>query len=296
MESMLVSINSAKKYPLIFVMGAPRSGTTLLNAVLNTHPRVSITNEVNFVRCYASLKRTFFRPRSDGKRARSPRETLGEESVTGLIPQSSSALPAMFRSFCLDISEEEPEIIGDKLPLYYRENFDELVEDSLFSLKAIYVTRDPLGVVSSMLRRSRNAKLGLDYWRGPSTVQEAASEWVEAWNKREKISGIFRGNMLDLNYEAYIRNPLDGNKRLAEFLEVDNLFSSALISSAPASTEISYEILRDAFIEFPSFLADWASLPIELSGLYDYVSVRQRLRSRVAGKIASLRTCWRLKV
>ena len=38
--------------PPLFVIGAPRSGTTYINTVLNRHPKVFITNELRFMLFY----------------------------------------------------------------------------------------------------------------------------------------------------------------------------------------------------------------------------------------------------
>ena len=45
---------------LLLVQGCPRSGTTLVNRLLNTHPEIAITNELDLVRLYGQLSSVLF--------------------------------------------------------------------------------------------------------------------------------------------------------------------------------------------------------------------------------------------
>jgi len=35
--------------PFLFVVGCPRSGTTLLQRMLDSHPRLAVTNDTHFI-------------------------------------------------------------------------------------------------------------------------------------------------------------------------------------------------------------------------------------------------------
>ena len=46
----------------VFVVGCPRSGTTLLRLMLNAHPRLAIPPESHFIPLVARVRRRYERP------------------------------------------------------------------------------------------------------------------------------------------------------------------------------------------------------------------------------------------
>ena len=50
------SVGSASANPFVFVVGCPRSGTTLLQRMLNNHPMLAVANDTHFIpRCLEKL-------------------------------------------------------------------------------------------------------------------------------------------------------------------------------------------------------------------------------------------------
>ena len=130
-----------KNNKIILVMGSPRSGTTFMNLLLNSHPNVSITNEVNLVKATEAIKSLLFRERNTFDRLKSPRETWEIEDIYSSIPKDENTLFSMLRVYCTSIKNNDNIVLfGDKLPLYYKYNLNLFAENLQADLLIIYLT------------------------------------------------------------------------------------------------------------------------------------------------------------
>ncbi len=66
----MLHMNQVRKNPYVFVVGCPRSGTTLLQRMLDHHPQLAIANDTDFI--YKALKTVCPQLKSSVKRGQDP--------------------------------------------------------------------------------------------------------------------------------------------------------------------------------------------------------------------------------
>lgn len=142
----------------VFIAGAPRSGTTLLTAAVNTHPQILITNELRPFILFNNLRR------QTGK----PTESLPEHPLRRQFRASLlQALPDFLRDFYrAEVSKDnlgcpaeagdsvtrEIRAYGDKNPGYadtHAADCLHYISDSMPDAKFIHIHRDPRACVAS---------------------------------------------------------------------------------------------------------------------------------------------------
>jgi len=194
---------------LLFVGGAPRSGTTLLQHILDSHPDVFGGPEFD---CIPAIMRAW----------RSVVAALeqGRIAVFCSRAQIDTSFATMIESLLLPAADAHgSRLLSEKTP------FNVLVLSDLLELfpkcRAIHVVRDPRGVVASMLKvadriRAKNAP-------APDFVQDvrSAAEFTTAsLNAGFHAEGAFPGRVLTLTYETLVREPEPAIKRACAFLDI----------------------------------------------------------------------------
>ena len=112
----------APKHAPIFIVGMPRSGTTLVEQIISSHPLVTGAGELHFV------------------------SKFGSSLAVGKTPVDGEALRT-FREHYLDALQQRSEgkaIVTDKMPRNFR--FLALITAALPEAKIIHVKRDPAAV------------------------------------------------------------------------------------------------------------------------------------------------------
>ena len=235
--------NSKKK--LLLICGCPRSGTTLINFVLNSHPEILISNEIDLVKTANQLGEVIFSKnkkfnKNKITRVRSDVESWTLDDIKELMPNDRKLIPKILKLFCLSINNSKPALIyGDKTPTYYLYDPEELIQLSInSSIYIIHITRNPWQVVKSIRRRTFNSLKGKDYWKSVVTKSDAISHWIRAWNARENLRSHHGIKFLDLNYNALIDCPQEGYKLISNFLEIENNFDEGIISSSRQEAQV----------------------------------------------------------
>jgi hypothetical protein len=200
--------------PAPFVVGATRSGTTLLRLMLDAHPDVGIPSETHFF--HKLVKRS--------ERTRISPELLADTIIThkrwGDFHLDANELRARFneiepfnlsdalRAFYGLYAEKHGKTRwGDKTPGYLR--YMRRIEWVLPEARFIHLIRDGRDVALSVLPMN---------W-GPSSVTEAAELWVERVTiAREQ--GALVNHYLEVKYEDLITETEPTLRRVAEFLEL----------------------------------------------------------------------------
>jgi hypothetical protein len=197
----------------IFIVGCPRSGTTLLRDLLRSHPRISFPLESRVV---PQLYRAHGDPRNRAHARRIAADLLGTWDVAtwrlGLEPadldhhRSFAELTAQLYETWAE-REGKPRW-GDKTPLYVLD-LDTLL--ALFpSAQVINLVRDGRDVALSMMRQP---------W-GPSNPYTAARMWRRAVAAgRHAASRLPSGALLEVRYERLLADPETELRRICEFLE-----------------------------------------------------------------------------
>jgi hypothetical protein len=205
----------------IFVVGCPRSGTTLLSLMIHAHPRLAMPPETRFLvktwrkrRQFGNLETEELRRAladmitSTGKI--SFREAgFDPDTMRPLImsapPTIGSAFGVVFREFARLHGKAR---WGDKRPAYYQE-VDVLLR--LFpDAQIVHVMRDGRACVASLK--------GMPWWKLDSVGSMAAwsfSEYCMRRNQRRLPADVFYA----LRYESLVADPEAELRKLCAFLD-----------------------------------------------------------------------------
>jgi hypothetical protein len=232
------------KYPLL-IGGCPRSGTTALLQVLNSDPQVHVTSEENLMKLVRDLRAPLgtrerrARTLSNGMRALSVRETLTEDNIHSHNFTGESLWPVVRYLYRWHHQQLHPgqtlKLWGDKFPGYAAQAAEVA---AMPGIRYVHLTRCPLDVVDSMLRRTEMAKQGRDWWRAITDFDAMLAAWVEAWEGIRRIEG--RANVLHIHYEELAFDFDATLRRLAAFAGVALECTDTMVSEPARHFERRY--------------------------------------------------------
>jgi hypothetical protein len=190
----------------IVVYGAPRSGTTYLEQVLNAHPEVFISHETRvFAWLYHAMRLT-----DDHRLVANQRE--------GFVEYLRSTFPEMMRDFYRRLAPDA-RYWGDKNP-HYADPFNhgtlDLVAELFPQSRFIHIIRDGRDVVSSLTRkRSEQNKPWVTFEQAHHT-----------WKKHVRFGRAFGETLpptryFELRYEDLIADDVALARRMFGFLDID---------------------------------------------------------------------------
>ncbi len=197
---------------LVFVVGCPRSGTTWLQRLLASHPRIRTGQESNLFTQYVGPQL------KDWRLAAEPRFRGGHG--LGCYFTEEEFIPIL-RSYLLRLLEPMVAHLGpgefflEKTPsnaLYLPE-----ILELLPRARVIHVLRDARDVVSSMISR----EAWLSAW-APDNAKDAARWWVRhvrtVWDAATNIPS---GQFHEVRYENLSHTPVEVLRGTADFLGLD---------------------------------------------------------------------------
>lgn len=188
----------------IFVVGCPRSGTTLLQLMLHAHPRIAIPPETRHLLPAYHRRAAFGDLRDPANRARVaefitsgrrycdlkvPRAQLISTIVDG-PPTIGSALGLVFVEYARRFGKPR---WGDKRPLYLHHvpTLLRLFPDA----QIVHIIRDARACVASLKR--------MPWWRGGGVA--AAARWVHSMRDGRRARRRLRpGQYYELRYEDLV--------------------------------------------------------------------------------------------
>ena len=203
---------------MFFVVGCPRSGTTLIRALLDAHPDVAIPTESHFIpRILRRSDLTNAGGDFDASqlahilsteprfRAWGMETSVLESAIRAAQPTHAAAgIEAAFDSYAHSRGKS---VFGDKTPNYVLDL--ELLVSHFPGAKFVIVVRDGRDVALSLLDQS---------W-GPSSLPAAAAYW-----RRRVLAGYEFVSAADTNqvhvvtYEDLVQRPESGLEALCQFL------------------------------------------------------------------------------
>ena len=190
----------------IIVLGAPRSGTTFLQELLNSHPEVYVSHEM---RLFAWLNDTVNTlPKLDRCLV-----TFREQFVMHL----RATLPGLIRTF---YAQKWPQARywGDKNPHYAdpaNEGCLDLVAELFPGAKFINIVRDGRDVTTSILRKTDATGRGWTDWRGAHNTWLSHTAVAEKFGESQPPERYF-----SLRYEDLVQNEVEWSSRIFSFLGV----------------------------------------------------------------------------
>jgi hypothetical protein len=200
--------------PAPFVVGATRSGTTLLRLMLDAHPDVGIPSETHFFQRLAKASEHWSITPDQLADKIVGHKRWGDfhldedelrERFRAIEPLNlSDALRAFYGLYA---EKQGKTRWGDKTPGYLR--YMDRIELVLPEARFVHLIRDGRDVALSVLPMN---------W-GPSTIQEAAELWVERVTlARENGRGV--QHYTELKYEDLVTDTEGELRRISEFLDL----------------------------------------------------------------------------
>lgn len=205
----------------VVILGAPRSGTTLLRRLIDAHPDIVCPPETNLLNSAAR-----FLEESDFAGGLS----VGVVPGLGFSGFSEEEVLTRFREFLFSfwhdiLSESKKEIWAEKtaVDVFHIEAIERLCQDRC---RYICITRHALDVVCSMKELSAKMDAYLpeihQYVQRYTSMSEAfAHAWCDANQRMVDFASAHPDWCLQLRYEDLVENPESEMNRIFEFLELD---------------------------------------------------------------------------
>jgi len=197
----------------IFVVGAPRSGTTWVQRMLLCHPEIGGGQESHFFGAFGGLLESFRSLDPNGE----SRRQVGLASYWTRDALKAKVLEIWVETF-QSVLERKPtaRYLLEKTPDHAL-NIVQIL-DLLPQARFIHVIRDSRAVVASLLAASRQEWGG--FW-APSNVVSAANRWRRY--VRSARDNCLKSNApyMEIHYEDLRRDGAAGLQRLFEFIGVE---------------------------------------------------------------------------
>jgi hypothetical protein len=223
MDSPVINQPSSE-LPIFFIIGRPRSGTTLVRVLFEAHPHVIIPPESPFIiglyKKYARI--TFW----DEKIIKDFTEDIfkqryfdkwlirRDELYAHLLKEiGENTFQQIVRRVCLSyksvFEKEEIKLIGDKNPFYslYADRIHKLFPEA----KIIHITRDYRDNYLSLINVNFEVPI----------VPLVVYRWKFAWKRMQKLKRQNPGLIYSLKYEDLATNPEEIFKELCGFVGLE---------------------------------------------------------------------------
>lgn len=188
--------------PPVWVVGAPRSGTTWFGRILDSNPHLFITEET---RVMSFFNRVVNRVAQD--------RWLLQRGQAAMIKRLGADIPGLVERFYADLGAKPDQRWGDKHPHYADSNRDPealtLIETLFPDSQYIHLIRDGRAVAASFRDM------------GWGTLEYSAKVWVNhVHHAREFGESLAPGRYLEVRYEELVSDPIKVSEGVFSFLGV----------------------------------------------------------------------------
>ncbi|KAH8287499.1 hypothetical protein KR054_008953 [Drosophila jambulina] len=193
-----------REMPLIFIGGVPRSGTTLMRAMLDAHPDVRCGQETRVIPRILQLRSHWLKSEKESLR-------LQEAGITKEVMNSAIA------QFCLEIiakhGEPAPRLCNkDPLTLKMGSYVIELFPNAKF----LFMVRDGRATVHSIISRKVTIT-GFDL----SSYRQCMQKWNHAIEvMHEQCRDIGKERCMMVYYEQLVLHPEEWMRKILKYLDV----------------------------------------------------------------------------
>jgi hypothetical protein len=255
--------------PFVFLVGCPRSGTTLLRRIVDAHPQIAVTPETHWLPRFCTkgvgctpegLVTPALLPRLLGH-GRFPDLGVGRAELERLLGDGEPVTYAQFVGGLFDLygRAQGKRLVGDKTPGYVRKirTLHALWPASRF----VHLIRDGRDVcLSARTWKRRDGTTGLeaDYptWADEPVIT-AALWWADhvrrgrRWGRK-----LGPGLYCEVRYEALVARPAEECARLCAFLGVG--FDERMLRFHEGRTVAAPGLsAKDAWLPITPGLRDW---------------------------------------
>ncbi len=230
----------------IFIVGCPRSGTTILASILNRHSRVASATETHFFNFIA--KNNYDWKQFDLENFK---RLLEESRISDFISLVNVDQDTLIKEF-QNINNEKLDANLGVDDFYKKQTFDTLMNILLEKrhkfrfcektpqhlqnvaeiiklypcAKFIHIVRDGRDTVNSLLKMP---------WR-PNGLVNNARFWVHYAKLGQEQQKLFPENILTVRYEELLRDPETNLKAICKF--IDEKFEPAMLKESSSDMEI----------------------------------------------------------
>lgn len=257
--------------PFLFACGVPRSGTTLLQRMLNSHPEVAVANDSHFVPRALELTDKSLTAKAESGDVIPLSDMLIEKVRNyhrfyrlGISDEDFATASLNARTYQQLVSElysqfacnHGKRLAGEKTPDYVRRL--RLLHGLFPNSKLIHLVRDGRNVALSLLNWAKpNKGPGrIEWWnRYPIAVCALWWRWL-VMEGRDQARAITAASVAEVKYESLTNNPGDSMELLCEFLNLD--FSPKMLDyHRGKSKEQGSGSAKSAWLAPQTGLRDW---------------------------------------
>jgi tetratricopeptide (TPR) repeat protein len=189
----------------IFIVGLPRTGTTLVERIISSHPKVTTGGELNAFPM--ALLGAGGKPTSAGL------DGLDDELIKNIDAKAISVMAQRYLQLANNYVDGAPLFI-DKLP--YNFLYCGLILKAFPNAKIIHVKRDPLDAAVS------NLKMLFDRGYEYSYNQENTADFIAGYKKlMEQWQTRFSDKIYTIEYERLVANQEEETRSLLKFCQLD---------------------------------------------------------------------------
>jgi Sulfotransferase family len=247
--------------PAPFVLGAGRSGTTLLRMMLDSHPELAIPAETGFIgQAHASWNpaepiESFVESAVSARNWR--HFGFGREELTSRLVQArvTSLVDALRVFYSLCAQQQGKPRWGDKTPAHVR--FVPLIARHLPEARFVHLVRDGRDVALSLR--------GLTF--GPQSLETAAQWWKERVEAaRSGVRGLPAGTSVEIRFEDLVAEPEEHLHRICELAKLPWSDRMLVYHERSAARLVEYDDVS------------LARTAVDVAARERLLAVRQRLR------------------
>lgn len=204
----------------IFVVGVARSGTTLLRLILDSHSRIAIPDESNFIVQFYKDRGTFGDLSTKSSRLALVQKILDEPFLARWdhrievddvdLDECTTLAAAVDQVYGAYARHSGKDIWGDKTPMYISDLH--IINKMFPTCRFIHLIRDGRDVALSLIQRRF----------GPSDFAGAIRFWkrnVEC--ARKMLAMLPDDRYIEVKFEDFVSDPASHLRRITDFLEVD---------------------------------------------------------------------------
>ena len=216
--------------PYVFIVGCPRSGTTLLQRIVNAHPEIAITPETHWIprffdKGWGVTQEGLVTPDVISRlleHSGFAALNIGREDLVRLMRSGQPITYSSFVSAIFDLYGEAQgkRLVGDKTPGYVRRM--NTLHHFWPKARFVHLIRDGRDVYLSMANRSlEHLKPGIfDVW-AEHPVPTAALWWELNVQRGQEIGKALGPELYyEIRYESLIADPREECAKLCLFLGV----------------------------------------------------------------------------
>jgi Sulfotransferase family len=223
--------------PYVFVVGCPRSGTTLLQRLLDAHPQLAVINETRWIDYWSRPGKGV---RADGAVTEElverlldfPRFAEFGLDREELLPLLNGTSPRTYPTFVARLFDfygraRGKDLVGDKTPRYVRSI--PLLHDLFPNARFLHLIRDGRATALSVINWRKAAKLATTFPTWKQQPVATAALWWEWQVLLGREAGSFLGPGLyhETRYEGLVDQPSSELESVCAFLDLS--FDQAML-------------------------------------------------------------------